>query len=68
MAVKETRIEGPLPSGAAYAIIYENTDDGSTEIVEYRADDVVLRRTYGTMQNSGLADDIVATAPSTEGQ
>jgi hypothetical protein len=45
MAVEPERIDGPTPNGGAYLVIYRH-DDGSTEIVEFDADDAEIHRTY----------------------
>jgi len=39
------RIEGPTPSGGAYALAYTH-DDGSVEIVEFDSQDREIQRTY----------------------
>ncbi len=57
-----TRIEGPTPSGGAYAIatwyqhgleVDDPTDADAVEIVEYDADDASLLRTYSRELSEG---------------
>ena len=46
MAAKPSeRIDGPTPNGGVYAIRYFH-DDGSSEIVEFDANDKQIWRTY----------------------
>ncbi len=39
------RIEGPIPNGGAYALVYTRPN-GAIEIVEFDADGKEIRRTY----------------------
>jgi hypothetical protein len=51
------RIDGPTPSGGAYAILYTH-DDGSLEIVEFDAFDREIRRTYSAPPKSTSRTDV----------
>ena len=46
------RAEGPTPNGGDYSVLYPR-GDGTCEIVEFKNDGTVVRRTYGFYRDDG---------------
>lgn len=61
--MKAERINGPTPSGGAYAVLYRDDDGNPIEGVEYAADGSEILRTYFAPVPA-LSDDAPAAADS----